>query len=109
MDLPINILPAAWGAIRLDPELASAKIGERILTLTPTEFRFLHALVSGGGTVTYAELIKSVFGMKYEGWRHNLRVVNSVRVVVSRLRKKLPEISIVNDQWQGYHIELKKE
>jgi DNA-binding response OmpR family regulator len=41
--------PVAAGALTLDPGRHDARVGDRSLQLTPTEFRLLEALVRAGG------------------------------------------------------------
>ncbi|HXG40870.1 MAG TPA: response regulator transcription factor, partial [Candidatus Limnocylindrales bacterium] len=43
--------PLEAGALRIDPRRHEARVGERQLALTPTEFRILEALVAAGGDV----------------------------------------------------------
>ena len=60
------------------------RVNDRPITLTPTEYSILHALVSHAGKVlTHQQLINEVWGGSYEVNAHRLRVN------VSNLRRKI--------------------
>lgn len=53
----------SYGDIALDMERYQATVDDRVLELTPTEFRLLEALVRRGGKVaTEADLVREVWG-----------------------------------------------
>ncbi len=76
--------PLAYGPLRLTPSVFQAKLGEKPLELTRTEFAFLQLLLRNPGRVfSRAYLLEMVWGGKYgTGDR-------SVDNTVLRLRKKL--------------------
>ena len=70
---------------RLDPVNNTVTLpGNRVVELTPIEFRLLHYLVRNNGRVlTHEQLLNTVWGYEYEGYS------NQVAVYVRRLRSKL--------------------
>lgn len=73
-----------YGKIQLDMERYRATINDRVLDLTPTEFRLLEALVRRAGKVaTEAELVQEVWG----AYRQDDTAL--VRRYILMLRKKL--------------------
>jgi DNA-binding response OmpR family regulator len=72
------------GEIALDMERYRAKVGSRLLDLTPTEFRLLEALVRRRGKVaTEAELVEEVWGA------YRREDTGLVRRYILMLRKKV--------------------
>lgn len=73
--------------IHLDPMKNEAVLPDgRQVYLTPIEFRLLHYLMSNAGrTLTYDQLLATVWGYDYEGY------ANLVAVHVRRLRHKIEE------------------
>ncbi len=75
---------------------------ERELTLTPTEYKLLEALVNGKGRVlSRADLLEIVWGMDYYG------ETRTVDVHVKRLRDKLGACSDVIETVKGTGYRLK--
>ena len=76
--------PLRAGAVELDPEMHRVSVSGRELSLTPTEFRLLHALVAEPGrTFTRQQLLDRIAGPDFAGFDRN------VDVHVANLRKKL--------------------
>jgi two-component system KDP operon response regulator KdpE len=74
------------GRLELDIPRRRALIRGRKIHLTPIEYNLLHALMrSAGQTVTYNELLRSVWGDNYTG------DFSVLRVNISRLRQKIEE------------------
>lgn len=74
----------ASGPIRLNPASRMVGVGGVPVTLTPTEFKLLHLLISSPNRVfTRAELVEQVFGYDYDSAD---RVLDSH---IRNLRKKL--------------------
>ncbi len=79
--------PLAYGPLRLIPSVFQAKLEDKPLELTRTEFAFLHLLLRNPGRVfSRAYLLETVWGGKYETGDR------SVDNTVLRLRKKLGRI-----------------
>jgi DNA-binding response OmpR family regulator len=70
---------------RLDPVNNTVTLpGNRMVELTPIEFRLLHYLARNNGRVlTHEQLLNTVWGYEYEGYS------NQVAVYIRRLRSKL--------------------
>jgi DNA-binding response OmpR family regulator len=70
---------------RLDPVNNTVALpGNRVVELTPIEFRLLHYLARNNGRVlTHEQLLNTVWGYEYEGYS------NQVAVYIRRLRSKL--------------------
>jgi DNA-binding response OmpR family regulator len=76
--------PLRAGAVEVDPEMHRVSVSGHELSLTPTEFRLLHALVSEPGrTFTRQQLLDRIAGPDFAGFDRN------VDVHVANLRKKL--------------------
>jgi DNA-binding response OmpR family regulator len=76
--------PVEAAGILVDPGSREARVGGRPVSLTPTEFRLLTALVrEPGRAFTRAQLIERAFGMDFDGFDRN------VDVHIMNLRKKL--------------------
>lgn len=92
---------ASAGAIVVDRARRAVSIDEAEVTVTPTEFRLLDALVrSRGRTFTRQELVDRAFGSDYEG------LDRTVDVHVMNLRRKLGEAgkAIVTVFGVGYRL-----
>jgi two-component system, OmpR family, response regulator len=95
---------AVAGDLRLDPAVHAVSSGETTVSLTPTEFRLLGALVGRHGeTVRRRELIAT-------GWPDGAVVHdNTLDVYLARLRRKLnnlpTETSIGTVHGVGYKLE----
>jgi DNA-binding response OmpR family regulator len=78
--------PLHAGELTLDPTLREARLGDRLLDLTPTEFDLLHVLMANPGRpFTRLELLERVQGEAYEGYER------TIDVHIKNLRKKLGE------------------
>ncbi|HVG23839.1 MAG TPA: response regulator transcription factor [Thermoanaerobaculia bacterium] len=72
------------GDIRIDRVQRDVRVGDAAVTLTPTEYRLLDALVRAPGrTFTRQELVERAFGDDYDG------LDRTVDVHVKNLRRKL--------------------
>ncbi len=96
--------PVAAGALALDPGRHDARVGDRSLQLTPTEFRLLEALVrAGGDLVPHLQLARA-------GWPAEADPdLLWLKPHLARLRSKVeaaggPEILAVRGV--GYRIEV---
>jgi two-component system OmpR family response regulator len=79
--------PAAVGELQLDPAAHGARLGERVVSLTPTEFRLLAALAARPGAVLRrSELVAAA-------WPDGAIVhANTLDAYIGRLRRKLREL-----------------
>ena len=76
--------PVVVGDLEIDLFARQARLGGRVLTLTPTEFKLLEALARSPGRVfTRDELLARAFGPGYDG------LDRTVDVHITNLRKKL--------------------
>jgi DNA-binding response OmpR family regulator len=76
----------AAGAIVVDRVRREVRVQDALITLTPTEYRLLEALVRAPGrTFTRQELVERAFGDDYDG------LDRTVDVHVKNLRRKLGE------------------
>jgi DNA-binding response OmpR family regulator len=90
----------AWGDLKLDPaNRVATRAGQR-LWLTPKEFAVLEQLIAAGGTLVSAEeLLEGVWDEATDPF------TNTVKVTISRLRRKLGEPGIIETVAQaGYRI-----
>ena len=77
-------IPIVAGDLTIDPNRRSAKLGERWLDLTTTEFDLLWVLAESPGRVfTRLELLDRVQGYAYEGYER------TIDVHVKNLRRKI--------------------
>lgn len=84
-----------------DIELKELKYHNRIVELTHKEKGFLELLLSHKSRVfSHDEILEAVWG--YDG----IGTINSLKNLVKRLRKKLPEGTIINLFNEGYKIKL---
>jgi DNA-binding response OmpR family regulator len=75
-----------FGDLHIDPGARTARLGEKILTLTPVEYDLLTLLAKAPGRVlTRDQLLDSVAGRSYDVFDR------SVDVLISSLRRKLGE------------------
>lgn len=94
------------GALQLDTRQLVAKLGERTMTLTPTEFRVLLCLAEHAGTmVSYAQLVQSAQGYGTS----ELEAGELIKPHIHHLRQKLePDASapryILNVRGKGYML-----
>ena len=92
------------GELSVDLARRLVKVGEREVTLTPTEYDLLRLLVTYAGKVlTHQQLLRQVWGVGYEQEQHLLRVN------ISNLRRKLePEVTrpryIQTEAGVGYRL-----
>lgn len=96
----------AVGDIRLDPVGNKVFLSDdRVVELTPIEFRLLHVLMRNAGRVlTHDYLLSTAWGYEYEGYS------NQIAVYIRRLRTKLENDpsnpkSIVTVRGMGYRFE----
>ena len=77
-------IPIVAGDLTIDPNRRSAKLGERWLDLTTTEFDLLWVLAESPGRVfTRLELLDRVQGYAYEGYER------TIDVHIKNLRRKI--------------------
>lgn len=94
------------GALKMDLEKHLVTIDEHEIQLTPTEYDLLRVMVNDAGKVlTHKQLLRSVWGVGYEGEMHMLRVN------ISNLRKKIePDATrphyIVTEPGVGYRLRV---
>ena len=92
------------GGLLVDLAKREVKVEDRPVTLTPTEYDILRALVTNAGKVlTHQQLIQQVWGGSYEANAHLLRVN------ISNLRRKIePDVTraryIVTEPGVGYRL-----
>ena len=96
----------AVGDIRLDPVGNKVFLSDnRVVELTPIEFRLLHVLMRNAGRVlTHDYLLSTAWGYEYEGYS------NQIAVYIRRLRTKLEDDPsnpkyIVTVRGMGYRFE----
>jgi DNA-binding response OmpR family regulator len=81
---PLRARPLAVGVIQLDARRHLVTVGERPVSLTPTEFRILETLMSRPGwTFTRQQLLDQAAGPDFAGFDRN------VDVHIANLRRKL--------------------
>jgi two-component system KDP operon response regulator KdpE len=92
------------GALQVDLPRRKVTVGDREITLTPTEYDLLRVLMQNAGRVmTHRQLLREVWGNAYESEMHLLRVT------ISNLRRKLepdparPDF-IRNEPGVGYRL-----
>jgi two-component system KDP operon response regulator KdpE len=97
------------GALRMDLPRRTVTVGDREITLTPTEYDLLRILLQNAGRVmTHRQLLRTVWGNAYESETHLLRVN------ISNLRRKLePDSSrpdfIRNEPGVGYRLVIPED
>jgi DNA-binding response OmpR family regulator len=89
-----------YGELQLDPGRAAATRAGRPLELTPREYAVLELLVRADGRIVSAE------DLLYRAWDENADPFTaSVRVLLSRLRRKLGEPPLITTVvGRGYHL-----
>jgi two-component system KDP operon response regulator KdpE len=79
-----------------------ARVGEKLVPLTPTEFEVCKALANRNGFITTADLLHTVWGPAYR------TELDYVRIYVRRIRQKLEGIGFTNPiesrPGQGYRL-----
>ena len=97
-----KVLPPvlAWGDLKLDPANRVVTRAGRRLWLTPKEFAVLEQLIAAGGTLVSAEeLLEGAWDEATDPF------TNTVKVTISRLRRKLGEPGVIETVAQaGYRI-----
>jgi len=86
--------------VRLDTSLKKTYCGNNEIQLTKKEYGILeYLMLSKGRVISVNELINSI-------WENdNDLYVNTVKVHINSLRKKLPDGLIMNAKGQGYYVE----
>ena len=88
------------GAILVDTALREVTINSQRVALSRKEYGILEYLLHNRGrTVRTEELIEQVWERDDDG------VFNSFKVHLNSLRKKLPDLSIINVRGEGYYVE----
>ncbi len=99
-----NVSVYRSGDLSVDLQKREVRVKDLYVTLTPTEYDILRALVNhAGGVLTHRQLIQEVWGGNYEADPHLLRVN------VSNLRKKieadaLHPCHIITEPGVGYRL-----
>ena len=76
--------PLAFGELSLDPSTHEARLGDELLSFTPTEFELLHCFMQHPRQVlTRAQILDAVWGYNFDGDD------NVLEVYVGYLRRKL--------------------
>ena len=76
--------PVEFGNVRIDFSRREVTVSERVIHLTPTEYKMLSLLARNAGRVlTHRQIIRDVWGPSYAGQNHH------VRVHMAELRKKI--------------------
>jgi len=94
------------GNLRVDLTLRIVTVGEKPVTLTPTEYDLLKTLIKHAGKVlTHRHLLRAVWGNSYESDTHILQVN------ISNLRRKIePDparpVHIVTEPGVGYRLKI---
>lgn len=90
----------AIGPIRLDPLTHTAELGGDPLALSRQEFRLLHLFMRRAGQVLpQADILESLYELDKE------RELNTVEVLVGRLRRKIGKERITTLRGLGYRFE----
>lgn len=90
----------AIGPIRLDPLTHAAELGGDPLALSRQEFRLLHLFMRRAGQVLpQADILESLYELDKE------RELNTVEVLVGRLRRKIGKERITTLRGLGYRFE----
>lgn len=73
-----------FGDTHIDPETRQVRVGGREIALTPKEFDLFYALAREPGRVlSRAELLRTVWGLPFEGYEHSLTCqINRLRVKI---------------------------
>jgi DNA-binding response OmpR family regulator len=97
--------PAAHGALRVDPVLPRAWLGDEVIELTQREWSLLDLLVRHTGQVVSREDVLSVW--QSEPGEAGGAASNALEVYVHRLRRKLAgsTLNIRNIRGLGYLLE----
>jgi len=76
--------PVEFGHVRIDFSRREVTVSDRVIHLTPTEYKMLSLLARNAGRVlTHRQIIREVWGPSYAGQNHH------VRVHMAELRKKI--------------------
>ncbi|HKW15789.1 MAG TPA: response regulator transcription factor [Candidatus Krumholzibacteria bacterium] len=93
-----------FGSLHIDFVRREVRIDERVIHLTPTEYKMLSLLARNAGRVlTHRQIIREVWGPSYAGQNHH------VRVHMAELRKKIeadparPRL-IITEPGVGYRL-----
>ena len=93
-----NLIEA--GALRLDPVARKAEMDGKPLSLSKQEFRLLHLFMRRAGQVmSQGDILDDLYELDAE------RELNTVEVLVGRLRRKIGRDRIVTLRGMGYRFE----
>ncbi len=88
------------GDLRLDPQAHSVEQGGRPLSLSKQEFRLLHVFMRRAGQVlSQGDILENLYDLEAE------RELNTVEVLVGRLRRKIGKERITTLRGFGYRLE----
>lgn len=99
-------VPFRTGALEVDLTRRVVKLAGTVLSLTPTEYDLLKALVQAGGKVlTHHQLLRQIWGPRAEGDHHLLRVNVSTLRRKLRHNEKEPDY-ILTESRVGYRLRI---
>lgn len=88
------------GSLRLDPISRTAEDGDQILAFSRREFGLLHLFMRRAGQVlSQADILEDLYDLEAE------RELNTVEVLVGRLRRKIGRERITTIRGMGYRFE----
>ncbi len=88
-----------FGALKVDTSTARASLDDRLLDLTPLEYRALSYMMHHAGkVVSKTELSEHIYGHDFDADS------NVIEVLINRLRKKLAPGVIRTRRGQGYQL-----
>lgn len=84
----------------LDPAMHSVELNGEPLTLSRREFRLLHLFMRRQGQVLpQADILENIYELEAE------RELNTIEVLISRLRRKIGRARITTIRGVGYRFE----
>jgi two-component system KDP operon response regulator KdpE len=101
---PTDESPVSFGNVTIDFARREVKVSDRVIHLTPTEYKMLTLLARNAGRVlTHRQIIREVWGPSYAGQNHH------VRVHMAELRKKIEDDParprlIITEPGVGYRL-----
>ena len=105
---PNSGVPFRTGDLEVDLTRRIVKLEGTVLSLTPTEYDLLKALVQAGGKVlTHQQLLRQIWGPRAEGDNHLLRV--NVSTLRRKLRHDEKEPSyVLTESRVGYRLRIEE-
>jgi two-component system, OmpR family, KDP operon response regulator KdpE len=100
-------VPFRTGALEVDLTRRVVKLAGTLLSLTPTEYGLLKALVQAGGKVlTHQQLLRQVWGPQAGGDSHLLRV--NISTLRRKLRREKEPSYVVTESRVGYRLRIEE-